>query len=240
MSTTSALHSGGITLRQAAVITGLAYVLDPVAYAELSLYPRVVIPNNVGQTVHNIEGMGGLFAAAILCYLINFILDFIAAWALYFLLKPVNNALSLLMAGLRVLYTVLGLYGVLQLALAYRLVHGPYYSTAFGVSQLQAQVQVLIDSFRYGWTFSLVIFGIHLVLLGYLIYRSGYIPKLLGILLAFLGFGWMATELRPYLYPAANLDWFFTVGFAELLFPLWLLIMGWRIRDPDLNRSSTV
>lgn len=183
--------------------------------------------------------MGGLFAIIILCYLINFILDFVAAWALYVLLKPVNKALSLLMAGFRVVYTVLGLFGVLQLALVYRLIHGTYYATAFGTRELQAQALMLIDSFRYGWTFSLIIFGIHLVLLGYLIYRSGYIPKLLGILLALVGLGWMATELRPYLYPTANFDWFFTVAFAELLFPLWLLTMGWRIRVGS-ERSSAV
>ncbi len=240
MSSATVLHSEGLTLRQAAVIAGLAYILDPVAYAELSLYPKVVIPNNVAQTVHNVEAMGGLFMAAILCYLVDFILDLVAAWALYILLRPVNKALSLLTAMFRVVYTVLGLFGVLQLALVYRLIHGPYYAAAFGAKELQAQVQMLIDSFRYGWGFSLIIFGIHLVLLGYLIYRSGYIPKLLGIILAALGIGWIAAELRPYLYPAANFNWFLVVAFAEILLPLWLLTMGWRIKvESDTGALST-
>ncbi len=230
---------GGITVRQAAIVAGVAYLLNPVTYAEFSLYPKVVIPGDIAQTVTNIGIQGGTFAAAIVCYLTNYIGDIVIAWALYVLLAPVNRALSLLTAWFRLVYTALGLFGVLQLALAFRLVHPPAGATQFGSSQLQAQVAVLLDSFRYGWSFSLIVFGIHLLLLGYLIFRSGYIPKLLGILLALDGLGWMVNGLRPYLYPTANLGWFFVLSFAELLLPLWLLVMGWRIRlDPEPISSA--
>jgi hypothetical protein len=225
----------GLSLRQAAVVAGLAYLLliTPVVYAEFNLFSKVVISGNIAQTVQNIDSHGGMFAAAILFYLINFIGDIVIAWALYVLLAPVNRALSLLTAWFRLIYTVLGLFGVLQLVLAFRLVHGTYYTKAFEASQLQAQVQLLISSFRSGWNFSLILFGIHLVLLGCLIYRSGYLPKLLGIVLAIVGVGWIVNILGPFLYPTLNLDWFFPVAFAENLLPLWLLIMGWRIKQPD-------
>jgi uncharacterized protein DUF4386 len=62
----------------------------------------------------------------------------------------------------------------------------------------------------------LVPFGIHLVLLGYMIYRSGYIPRALGILLVIDGMGWLIDSLQPYLYPNAHLRSLFITFFGEV------------------------
>jgi hypothetical protein len=78
----------------------------------------------------------------------------------------------------------------------------------------------------------LVIFGIHLVLLGCLIYRSGYIPRILGILLVIDGLGWVIDSVRPYLFPNAHLRYIFITFFGELFLMLWLLIRGWKIKEP--------
>ncbi len=79
----SIVRTEGLTLRQAALIVGFAYLLNPVPYAEFSIYPRLVIPGNVEQTATNIASHHGLFLVAIFCYLINFIEDIVIAWALY-------------------------------------------------------------------------------------------------------------------------------------------------------------
>ncbi len=221
----------GITLRQAAIIVALAYFLDPVSYAEFALFPKLVVAGNVVQTIHNIDSRGGMFAAAIVCYLVNFIEDIVIAWALYVLLAPVNRALSSLTALLRLMYTAMGLFGVMQLATAYRLIAMAHGTPALNSVQLQTQVQLSLATFRYGWPFSLIVFGCHLALLGYLIYRSGYMPKILGALIGLLGFAWIVYELRPYLYPGVNLGWIPLAAFIELLLPLWLLIFGWRIQE---------
>ena len=225
----------GVTLRQAALIAGFGYLLMPVVYAEFSIYPKLVIPGNIEQTVHNLVAHERLFAVAILCYLVTFIEDVVIAWALYVLLVPVNRAVSLLTAWFRLVYTAMALFALLHLVRVYRLVTTPDYLTLFGSGPLHAQVQLLLNSFRYDWSLSLVIFGIHLALLGYLIFRSTYIPKLLGILLAIDGLGWVITSLRPYLYPNAHLGFFFMVSFVELLLPLWLLIRGWKIQEPMVH-----
>jgi len=221
----------GITLRQAALIAGIAYLLMPVTVAEFLLWPKLVIPGNIEQTVQSIGAHGGLFVAAILCYLLTLILDVVIAWALYVLLAPVNRSVSLLTAWFRLVYTVIALVGLLNLVTVYRLLHTPDYLTAFGAGPLQAQVQLLLNSYRYDWSFSLMIFGIHLGLLGSLIYRSRYIPRIIGILLVIDGVGWMITPLKPYLYPNAHLGFFFIVSFTELLLPLWLVIRGWKIHE---------
>ena len=129
---------------------------------------------------------------------------------------------------------------VLHLVTVYRLLTTPVYLTLFGSGPLHALTQLELNSFRYDWSLSLVIFAIHLVLLGYLIFRSGYIPKILGILLALDGFGWLISSLRPYLYPNVHLGFLFTVSFVELLLPLWLVIRGWRIQEPTVGRDEAV
>ena len=231
--TNPASRSEGISLRQAALIAGFGYLLNPVSYAEYSLYPRLVIDGNVEQTAQNIMAHGGLFTALICCYLINFIGDVVISWALYLLLAPVNRAVSLLAALFRLIYTAVALVAVMNLVNAYRLVHTPWFLTLFGASPLHAQVQLLLDSFQWDWSMSLVIFGIHLVLIGVLIYRSRYIPRLIGILLVINGLGWMIDRLRLYLFPDAPLGFLFITFFGELVFMLWLLIRGWKIQEPQ-------
>jgi len=224
--------SEGISLRQAALIAGFGYLLNPVSYAEYSLYPRLVIEGNVEQTAQNITAHGGLFAALIMCYLVNFIGDVVISWALYLLLAPVNRALSLLAALFRLMYTAVALAAVMNLVNVYRMLHMPIYLTLFGANPLHAQMQLLLNSFQWDWSMSLVVFGIHLVLIGVLIYRSSYIPRIIGILLVINGFGWMIDRLRLYLFPDAPLGFLFITFFGEMVFMFWLLIRGWKIKEP--------
>ncbi len=219
----------GLTLRQAALIAGFGYLISPVPFAEFYVYPKLVIPGNIEQTAQNIATHGGLFLAAIFCYLITFISDVVIAWALYVLLVPVNRSVSLLTAWFRLVYTVIALFGLLNLVTVFRLLNTPDYLTVFGPGQLHAQVMLLLNSFRYDWSMGLILFGIHLGLLGYLVYRSGYIPRIIGILLAIDGLGWVIDSLRPYLYPNAHLRFLFITFFGELFFMLWLLVRGWKI-----------
>ncbi len=237
-STTPPNRQAGITLRQAALVAGFGYLFMPVTYAEFSIMPKLVVQGNVEQSAQNIAAHSTLFAAAILCYLITFILDLVIAWALYELLAPVNGSLSMLTAWFRLLYTAVGFTAFLNLITVFRILTTPDYLTAFGSQQLLAQVNLLIHSFRYGWSISLVIFGIHLVLLGCLIYRSGYIPKFIGILLVIDGLGWVIDSLRPYLYPNAHLGFIMITFLGELVFMLWLLIRGWKLQQPTAWRAD--
>jgi hypothetical protein len=66
---------------------------------------------------------------------------------------------------------------------------------------------------------------------GYLIYRSGYIPKIIGILLVINGTAWIVDNLQPFLFPTAHLEFLFVTYFAELIFMLWLLVRGWKLPE---------
>lgn len=232
----------GLTLRQAALTAGFAYLLNPVAYAEFSIYPKLVVPGNVEQTVANIASHHGLFLAAMFSYFINFIGDIIIAWALYILLAPVNQALSLLGSVFQLVYAAVALAGTFNLATVYRMLTTPEYLNTFGAAQLHAQVNLLLHIFRYDYSFGIVIFAIHLLIVGYLIVRSSYMPSWLGIILIVDGLGWIVNNLRPYLYPAANVDFVSITFYGEIVFMLWLLIRGWKIEEPEASdgRRSTL
>jgi hypothetical protein len=229
----------GLSLRRAALIAGLGYLLMPVTWAEFHIYPKLVIPGNIDQTVRNIAIHPRLFALAILCYFVTSLMDIVIAWALYILLAPVNKSLSLLTASFRLVYAGVFFLPVFDLITAFRLVNTPDYLALFGTASLHAQVKLLLASFRFNWSASLLIFAVHLVLLGCLIYRPSYIPKIIGILLVIDGLGWITSILQPYFYPNTSLRFIFLTYLGELFFMLWLLIWGWRIPEPAMRAAST-
>lgn len=220
-------------LRTAALIAGVSLLVMVLAapFAELYAYPKLVISGNAARTVQNILENQALFTAVIFGYLITFICDVLAAWALYILLKPVNENISLLTAWFRLVYTVIALVALLDLVTVLRLLNTSNISSLFQPDQLQAQVMLSLQVFRSHWYFGLLFFGIHLILLGYLVLRSKYIPALFGVLLVIAGLGYMLTTLKPYLFPTINLDFAEYTFYGELLFMLWLLIKGSRLQE---------
>ena len=229
----------GPRLRQAAVITVVGYVMGwGVPFASFSILPKLFVADNAARTFQNVAANQGLFAVVIFAFLINFIGDIVAAWGLYLLLRPVNASVSMFVAWLRVVFATIGLAAVLNLVTAYRLVSRPAALTAIGQGQLDAQVHVAIGSFTSQFAFSLIVFGAYLVMLGWLAYRSGYVPRWLGVVLTINGAGWMIMEAGPYLAPGIDLGFLFVATFGELILLVWLVGWGTRLGDPAANPGA--
>jgi Domain of unknown function (DUF4386) len=221
------------SLGKAALIAGIGLLIMVIAapFAELYVFPKLVIPNNAAETAKNIIVNKALFTSAIFGYLITFICDLLVAWALYVLLKPVNKKLSLLAAWFRWVYTGIALVALLNLVTVLRLLNTSDTLSSLQSDQLYTQVMLSLSGFRTQWHFGLLFFGIHLGLLGYLVIRSKYIPGILGVLLIIAGLGYLLTSLKPFLFPDINLDFAEYTFYGELIFMLWLLIMGARIKE---------
>jgi len=190
-----------------------------VPFASFSILPKLFIADDAAKTSQNIVANQGLFVAVIFAFLIYFIGDIVAAWGLYLLLRPVNASISMFVAWVRLVYTAVGLVAVLNLVTAHRLLTRPAALTALGQNQLNAQVHVAIGSFNSPFAFSLILFGVYLVLLGWLAYRSGYVPKWLGIVLVINGASWIVMNSSRYLLPGIDLGFLFVATFGELI--LW-------------------
>ena len=224
----------GLSLRQAAVIAGLAYLLNPVPFAEFYAMPRLFDPSGT-QMVANIAAHPHLFSTAIMAYFVSLLEDVVTAWALYVLLAPVNRALSLLASWLQLTYAAMSLAAVSNLGLLYKLVLIPDYHGRVTAAALPDQAELLVGAFRSGWYLGLILFGFHLILIGLLMARSSYLPRWLGWLLVADGAAWVVNQLGIYFFPDAPLGFLNAFFLAELIFMVWLLGWGWRIKDPRLT-----
>jgi hypothetical protein len=135
-------------------------------------------------------------------------------------------------SGLRVVFAALGLSILLNLVTAHRLLSSAALLKVLGEAERNSRVQVAIASFDWQFSFSLIFFGVYLILQGWLIYRSRSIPKWLGIALALDGAIWILIGSGPYLLPGVSFGPLFAVTFIELLLPVWLVGFGLRLREP--------
>ena len=228
MSTQPPNMGSSIAPRHAALVAGLFYLLNTTPLAEY-LYSQIVVPGNIAQTAINFATQKLTVALALLAYFANLAGDVLIAWALYFMLAPVSRSMSLLAAWFQLAYSVIAFSATMQLLNVWSLVNNPKLHALFDQSQLHAQIALFLHSFRDGWSMSLSLFGIHLVLVGWLIARSTYVPKWIGIVLIVNGLGWFVGAWGSYFLPDVDLDFVSVTYFGEVVFMLWLLIKGRRI-----------
>jgi hypothetical protein len=234
-----------ISQRQAAKIAGIAYVVISVLalFAYFFVKDRLVEPGDAAATVSNIAGSEGLFRSGVAALVAVFVADAVVAWALYIFFRRVSRDVSLLAAWFRLLYTAISAIALLNLLVAVLLVGGADYATALGVGQRDAQVLLFLDAYDYGWAIGLVCFGIHLVLLGFLVLRSDYVPSILGVLLAVAGLGYLVGSLGRFVLPNyEDYENLFMVLVAvpaiagEFSLTGWLLLRGGK--EQDLLRAG--
>lgn len=227
----------GLTLRQAAFVSGLTYLLNPVTFAEYYVMPRLVV-DSPARTLANLQAHPHLYSGAVLAYFAQLLGDIVMAWALYVLLAPVNRAVSLLASWLQLAYAAMSLSAVANLALVYRLLFVRDYAGLFPPEALAAQVRMQIGSFRAGWSLGLVVFGIHLIVMGILFVQSSYLPRWLGWVLIADGAAWVIDRLAEYVAPSASLGFLNVFFVGELILMVWLLGWGWRLSEPGVGQHA--
>ena len=220
-----------ISLRKAALIAGLTILIMALVapFAELFAFPKLFDSESPAQTVHNIIGNKALLISVIFSYLLTFSGDIVVSWALYILLAPVNKHLSLLTALFRLLFSFIALAALLNLVTVFQLLNINESLALPAQTQLNAQVMLCFKTFRSDYHFGIIFFSIHLIMLGYLVIKSDYIPKLMGVVLVISGLGYLTDSLKPFLFPNFNSGFITITFFGELIFMLWLLIKGFKI-----------
>ncbi len=213
---------------EAAVIAGIALILmtflGPIA--NFFVLGKMIVPGNAEATVKNILASETMFRLGICIILVVAVLDVVVAWALFIFLKPVNKSLSLLTAWFRVVYATILAFLLVYLIDVLELAKGTGYLSALEAGQLYARTMLSIHDFSMGWQIDFIIFGIHLLLLGYLVYCSKYAPRYLGILLVIAGLGYMADGFGNILLPGYNAGIAMFTFIGEVVLMLWLLIRG--------------
>ncbi len=223
-------EKGSISIGTAALITGLTLFVPTAPYAEFYVFKKLIISNDAAQTTKNLLENSKLFLSGIFAIFFTYIKDVLLAWTLYIFLRPVNASLSLLAGWFRIVYTVLAIVALFNFLYAFQLVNMP----AFQESPKNEQVLQLVNTRRFAMNLAYIIFGIYLILVGILIYKASYIPKVLGVLMMLAGAAWIIISLRPYFFTDYDLSWMMVFSASELFFAIWLLVKGSRIKESEL------
>jgi len=211
---------------------GLLLMIVSIMLAEVMAMAGIIVDGDAAVTVDNIITNQSRFRFGIVAYLGVAILDLVVAWAFYVFLKPAKDDLSLLAAWSRLVYTIILGIALVNLYSVFQLLGNADYLSAFETPQIQAQVMLLVNAFRDTWDVGYIFFGIHLFLLGIVAFRSGFIPKVIGIILLLAGISYVVDYLGWILFPNLSLGVSFIFGWGELIFMVWLLIWGGKVELP--------
>ena len=218
------MNSPQMTARVAAFVFLIIFFLG--MSTELFIRPDIIVPGDPAATVRNIAASEALFRLSLVSDLIRQALLMSLTLILYKLLKPVNKTIAALMVIFYLVCVPVSMLNELNHLAVLLLSSGAGYLTAFNADQLNALVMFFLDLRKYG-TFISQFFSFWVLLLGYLVFKSGFLPRILGILLIIGGLCYMVSAVLFLLFPSFDATIFGLFAFLEeSLFYLWLLIKG--------------
>lgn len=217
--------TAGVALLVLAILSG---------FGQFAAVQHLVVENDAVKTAAKIAGSKTLFRVGIASLLVAAALDIVVAWGLFRVFEPVSSGLSMLTAWFRLAYAAIFVVAIAQLAGVLRLLPG---AGSAGKNGLPAQVLSTVHSYDDIWSAGLVLFGVHLVLLGVLVYRAVYAPRILGLLLIIAGLGYAIGGFSVLLFPpGTNVAAYTFIGEVFLIF--WLLLRGRRLTPAALAKQS--
>jgi len=192
---------------------------------------QLIVRESASKTLENITNSEFLFRIGMVIGIITFLIHIILPLALYKLLHRVNKFHANLMVIFSLISVTIFFVNILNKFSVLTLINKASYLQQMGETELQTQVMLHIDSYNNGLELSQIFWGLWLFPLGYLVYKSGFLPKLLGILLMAGCFGYLTIFFGGFLYPDFhNTILSDIVGIpapvGEIGICLWLLIMG--------------
>ncbi len=217
------VHANGthdIRPRTAALVGGIGLLVMAVvaALSNFGAINSLMATMDAGATARNLVNSAALFRLGALGLIVTAILDIVVAWALYVVLRTVNPSLSLLGAWLRLAYAAIFAAAI-----------GSLFSALRAAPVDPAQTLFLLKTYDQGWHIGLIIFGLHLGVIGLLVWRPGFFSRLVSVLLVIAAVGYIVDSLGTLLSPTYSLGLSEFTFVGEVVFIFWLLILGGRL-----------
>ncbi|TMR22527.1 DUF4386 domain-containing protein [Nonomuraea turkmeniaca] len=233
MTTTETTHQ---PIRRAALIAGAALLALAVlsGLANFGVMENLVTEGDAEKTAHDIREAGALFRYGVAGFFLTAILDVVAAWALLVFFAPVHEGLATLAAWLRAVHAGVFTVAIAQLAAVPRLL------AAGTTDQLHAEALSKINTFHEIWDGALGLFGVHLALLGYLAYKSRYVPTWVGVLLVIAGLGYLVDTLGALLVPGYTFEVSVFTFVGEAVLMIWLVVKGRSVTVNGRTPASSI
>ena len=219
-------------------LAGLGYLVIIVSgiYAEFVVRARLIVPDDAAATASNITAAEPLFRTALASEFVMLLCDVGVALALYVVFRSVSRNLALLAAFFRLVHAAIVGANLLNAYMPLLLLGSGL--SSLGIAQRQALALLYLEAHAYGYAVGLVFFGAYCLVLGYLVLRSRYVPRVLGVLLLLAAAGYLADSFaRTLLSDYAAVESTFALlvfgpaFVAELSFALWLLVRGVRVPE---------
>jgi hypothetical protein len=219
-------------IQKTARFAGILYLIITVAAIVAHIYmpSELIVAGDATATAQNINNSTTFFRlGGIGSELIILLSEVILSIVLFVLLKPVNKVLSMLAAVSRLVMTTVHAFNLINYFFVIILLGGSSYLSVFNAEQINALSMLFLEAHGFGFTIGIAFLVIHVIILGYLIIKSGYFPKVLGYLFLAAGLGYLIDSFGLLLF--ANYETTPTIiaiviSVSELVFPLWLLIKG--------------
>lgn len=219
------------SVQKTARFAGLLYLIVAISggFAHLVVRQSVIAVGDAAATADNIMAHETLFRIGFLSDLLNTVCFLLLPLVLYTFLKPVNPIHAVLMVVFVLMAVPIMCLNMLNhFAALYILTDGDYLNV-FAPDQVDALALLFLDLHKYGYLIAQIFFGAWLFPLGYLVYKSGYFPKILGVLLMLAPVGYLIDFLVLFLSPSAEeitYPGLALAAIAEISFCLWLLVKG--------------
>ncbi len=214
------------TARLAGLLWLLMFIFGPVAQVVRS---KIFVTGDIKVTANNIVTNEFLFRVGFVSDLMMMVLFLLLPLVLYKLLNAVDKNLSALMVIFVMVSVPINMLNLLNEFSSLHLLSGVDYLSVIDAAQLKAQAMMSYDLYLHGYEIANVFFALWLVPLGLLVYKSGFFPRVLGILLAVGGCGLFLEVYIYFLFPGyetVNTILLIPQTIAEFLFLLWALIRG--------------
>jgi hypothetical protein len=239
-STTKLIAKASPSLK--ARIGGALYLISGQAFSfsEFSVRGKLVVDGNAAATGNNILANETLYRLGFAAELLPLYL--VVTFILYDLLKPVNKSLNQLAFVFSIVGCTVSAVNCLIHLAPLVVLKGLNSSTALTADQLQALALMSLKLSAEGLNICMVFFGFYCILLGYLIFRSNFLPRIIGALLVIAGLCYLTNSFATFIAPAfaAHLYPYILIpGGAELVLAFWLLVMGVNVQRWTEQASAT-
>lgn len=198
-------------------------------FSEMFVRSSLVAPGDAAETASKILASEGLFRAGFVADSFMFLSDVALAVLLFVLLKPVSNTLALIALLFRLTQSAVIALNLLNYYAAALILKSAGYAAAFEDAQRHALSSLFLDLHSHGYDLGLILFGVHCLILGYLIAKSLYLPRALGYLVMAAGVTYLVGSYTRFLLPdfVGVVSPIYLIAIvSELSLCLWLLIKG--------------
>jgi len=228
-------------------LAGLLYLILVISGITNLMYipSKLIVWESAAETLENIMNSELLFRLGIVSGIITFLTFLLLPLVLYRLLSEVNKTYATLMVIFAVISVPISFVNILNKFSVLTLIGKANYLQDLDLSEIQLQVMFHLDSYNNGIEISQIFWGLWLFPFGYLVYKSGFLPKVLGILLMAGCFGYLITFFGGFLFPNFHKTAVSTIvglpaSIGEIGICLWLLIMGTKSLNFRKKADSTV